>query len=112
MADEADRSVFLVLLQVAFLGKCDDQGLGPRDWPFSYLPNLAADSVRLQLTSLSSMTVLQPLLFFCEGWSGRPLCVSGNSSVLIDPRWPCDCTAQSGILSISSDLLFFCEAFY
>ena len=42
------------------------------------------------------------LYFFCEGWSGRPLCMSGNSSVLIDPRWPCACTAQSSILSISS----------
>ena len=40
--------------------------------------------------------------FFCEGWGGRPLCMSGNSSVLIDPRWPCACTAQSSILSISS----------
>ena len=30
VADEADRSVVLALLQVAFLGKCDDQGLGPR----------------------------------------------------------------------------------
>ena len=30
VADEADRSVVLVLLQVAFLWKCDDQGLGLR----------------------------------------------------------------------------------
>ena len=29
MANEADRSVVLALLQVAFLGKCDDQGSGP-----------------------------------------------------------------------------------
>ena len=43
MTDEADRSVVLALLQVAFLGKCDDQGLGPRRWPFSCLPNLVAD---------------------------------------------------------------------
>ena len=28
VADEADYSVVLALLQVAFLGKCDDQGLG------------------------------------------------------------------------------------
>ena len=32
VADEANRSLVLVLLQVAFLGKCDDQGLGPRGW--------------------------------------------------------------------------------
>ena len=27
MADEADRSVVLALLQIASLGKCDDQGV-------------------------------------------------------------------------------------
>ena len=27
VADEADRSIVLALLQVAFLGKCDDQAL-------------------------------------------------------------------------------------
>ena len=43
VADEADRLVVLTLLQVAFLGKCDDQGLRLRGWPFSCLPNLAAD---------------------------------------------------------------------
>ena len=40
---EAYCSVVLALLQVAFLGKCDDQGLGPQDWPFSCLPDLVAD---------------------------------------------------------------------
>ena len=43
MTDEADRSVVLALLQVAFLGKCGDQGLGPKGWPFSCLPDLVAD---------------------------------------------------------------------
>ena len=43
MADEAGRSVVLPLLQVAFLGKSDDQGLGPRGWPYSSLPDLVAD---------------------------------------------------------------------
>ena len=43
VADEADRSVVLVMLQVAILGKCDDQGLGPRGLPFSCLPDLVAD---------------------------------------------------------------------
>ena len=43
VADEADRSVVLALLQVTFLGKCDDQGLGPQDWAFSCLPDLVAD---------------------------------------------------------------------
>ena len=43
MADEADRSAVLALLQVAFLGKCDDQGQGPSGWPFSCLPDLVVD---------------------------------------------------------------------
>ena len=42
-ADEADCWVVLALLQVAFLGKCGDQGLGPRGWPFCCLPDLVAD---------------------------------------------------------------------
>ena len=43
MADEADCLVVLALLQVAFLGKCDDYGLGLRGLPFSCLPDLVAD---------------------------------------------------------------------
>ena len=43
VADEADRSVVLALLQVAFLGKCDDQGQGPQGWPFFCLPDHVAD---------------------------------------------------------------------
>ena len=43
VTNEADRSVVLALLQVAFLGKCNDQGLGPRGWPISCLPDLVAD---------------------------------------------------------------------
>ena len=43
MADEADHSVVLTLLKVAFLGKCDDQGRGPRGWPFSCVSDLVAD---------------------------------------------------------------------
>ena len=56
---------------------------------------------RLQLTSLSSMIVLQPPLL-CEGWGGHLLCLSGYSSVLMDLHWPCGFTAQSSILSICS----------
>ena len=36
---EADRSVVLALLKDVFLGKRDDQGLGPYGWPFSCLPD-------------------------------------------------------------------------
>ena len=43
MTDKADRSAVLALLQVAFLGKCDDQGLGLRGWSSSCLPDLVAD---------------------------------------------------------------------
>ena len=43
VANEADRSVVLTPLQAAFLGKCDGQGLGPRGWPFSSLPDLVTD---------------------------------------------------------------------
>ena len=43
MADEADCSVVLTLLQVACLGKCDDQGLDPQGLPFSCLPDHIAD---------------------------------------------------------------------
>ena len=37
-----------------------------------------------------------------EGWGDHPLCLSGNSSVLMDLHWPCDCTAQSSTLPIGS----------
>ena len=56
---------------------------------------------RLQPTSLSSLIVLQPPLL-CEGWGGHPLCLFGDSPVLMDLHWPCDCTAQCIILSIGS----------
>ena len=48
--------------------------------------------------------ILQPPLL-CEGWDGGPLCVSGDSSVLMDLHWPYDRTAQSSILSIGSVFL-------
>ena len=51
MANEADRLVVLALLQVAFLGKCDDLGLGLRGWPFFCLPDLVADCLRAMITS-------------------------------------------------------------
>ena len=38
--------------------------------------------------------------FFAK--DGRPLCLSGYSSVLMDLHWPCSYTAQSSILSIGS----------
>ena len=41
---------------------------------------------QLQLTSLSSMIVLQPPLL-CEGWGGHILYLSGDSPVLLDLHW-------------------------
>ena len=58
-------------------------------------------SCGLQLTSLSSIIVLQPPLL-CEGSGGTPLYMPGDSSVMMDHRLPCDSTAQSSILSIGS----------
>ena len=43
VADGADLSVVPALLQVAFLGKCEDKGPGPWGWPFSCLSNVVAD---------------------------------------------------------------------
>ena len=43
VTDEANHLVVLALLQVAFLWKCDDEGLGPQGLPFSCLPDLVAD---------------------------------------------------------------------
>ena len=40
VTDKADRSVVLAPLQVAFLGKCSDQGLFKRSWPFSCPPDV------------------------------------------------------------------------
>ena len=50
---------------------------------------------------VSSMIILQPPLL-CEGWGGHSLCLSGDSSVLMDLHWPYGCTAQSSILPIGS----------
>ena len=46
---------------------------------------------------------MSSLHFFVKGgWGGHPLCVSEDSSVLMDLHWPCDCTTQSSFLSIGS----------
>ena len=42
MADVVDRSAVLTLLRVACIEKSHDQGLGPRNWSFSCLPDLVA----------------------------------------------------------------------
>ena len=46
-------------------------------YPLHLLGPVLLGCYRLQLTSLSSMIVLQPPLL-CEGWGGHPLCLSGD----------------------------------
>ena len=104
MIDEADRSVVLTLLQVVFLGSVMTKnwvhGVGhspvcqillqivvtavitssPPAWTSSAgLLSAPAD--------FPSVIVLQPPLL-CEGWGGHPLCLSGDSPVLMDLHWP------------------------
>ena len=72
-------------------------------------PALASSAGVLSSTPadfLSSMIELQPPLL-CEEWGGHLLCLSGDSPVLMDLHWPCDCTAQCNILSIGSVSLVF-----
>ena len=64
------------------------------------------------LSAFNCITVLQQMCAFeiCTDECGKTakqsayliLCVSGDSSVLMDLHWPWDCTAQSNILSIGS----------
>ena len=109
VVEVASRSVVLAPLQLAFLRKCDDQRLGPRDRPFSCLQDLFTDGrdssdyffstcldkicwdvVNFRWLPFFSMFALQPPLL-CKRWGGRPLCLSGDSLVLMDLRWSCDC---------------------
>ena len=69
--------------------------------PLHLLGPVLLGCCRLQLTSLSSMIILQPPLL-CEGWGGHPLCLSAYNSVLMDLHGPCGCTTQSSIPSIGS----------
>ena len=56
------------------------------------------------------MIVLQPPLL-CDEWGGRLLHLSGDSLLLMDFHWSCDCTAQSSIVSIGSMLPFLLSEF-
>ena len=80
--------------------------------PLHLLGPVLLGCCRLQLTSLSSVIVPQPPLP-CEEWGGRTLWVSVDSSLIVDLRWSCDCTAHSNTLFIGlvSLIAFFCEAF-
>ena len=64
VADGADRPVVLALPQIAFFGKCDDQGLGPRGRPFSHLPDPVADW-RESGDFIRFLHLLRPALLAC-----------------------------------------------
>ena len=51
VANEDDHSVVLALLPVNFYEKCNDQGLDPRGWPFSCLPDFKQIVVTAVITS-------------------------------------------------------------
>ena len=104
VADQADRSIFWHCCRLPFLGS-----VMTKDWvhgagfslvcqfllqnvvwelwlrPLYLLGPLLLGCCRLQLIFLSSVIVLQPP-FLCEGWVGRPLCLSEDSSVQMDLR--------------------------
>ena len=117
VADEADRSVVLALLQVVFLGKITE------DWVHGFchspvrqiccrLSTLSTcfDQCYLDIVD-SSMIVLQSQLL-CEGWGGYPLCLSGDSSVLMDLHWPVVVQLRSVFCpSVQYIMSLFCEAF-
>ena len=117
MTDEAYCSVVLALLPVNFYEKCNDQGLDPRGWPFSCLPDFKQIVVTAVITSsppacTSSAGMLStpadfPFFSDCTaastslqrmGWSSSV----SDSSVLMELHRHCDCKAQSSILSIGS----------
>ena len=54
------------------------------------------------------MIVLQPPLL-SEGWDGHPLCLSGDSSVLMDLHWSCSCTAVHAFSICCSSVRHFPE---
>ena len=54
VTDEADCSVVISLLQIAFLWKCDDRGLGPRNWLFSCPPDCHESGDYVLSTCLTS----------------------------------------------------------
>ena len=105
VADEADRLVVLALLQVTFVVRAVIFFL------LHLLGLVLLGCCQLQQTFLSSKIVLQcPLL--CEGRDGNPLCLSGDSLVLVYLHLLFDCTDESSILSISSVSPVLLEGFF
>ena len=105
------RSVVLVLLQVTFLGKYDGQGQGRRGWPFSCLPDLAADCCEssdyffsTRLGQLCWDVVNSSLLPFLQWLYCRLHFFAKDGKVILcvclGTVQSCDCIAQSRILSI------------
>ena len=89
VTDEPDRSVALALRQVAFLGKCDDQGMGHKAGHSPICQILLQIVVRAVMisspsTSLSSVIVLQPPLL-CKGWGGQLAHINSTLLARISP---------------------------
>ena len=64
----ADCSQVLALMQVAFLEKCDGQGLGPRGWPFS--PPVG--QILLQIVEKAMITASAPTWASSAGMLSTP----------------------------------------
>ena len=119
MADEADHTVVLALLQVAFPWKCDGHVLGPRvghspvcqillqivmrvvitSSPLSWVSSAGMLSTPADFPSFNDFTAASTSLLRM-GWSSS-VCVWRQFSA-DGSHWPCDCTAQHSTLSISS----------
>ena len=74
MADKADGSVILAQRQAASLWECDNEGLSPCGRPFSCLPNLVANEVRM---SSWLLLLLELIMLVCY-----PLQLTFQSSAL------------------------------
>ena len=109
------------MLLAAFLGKCDDQGLGPQGWPFSCLRNLVAVCRKSSNYILStcvdqfcrdvvgSIWLPFPQWLYCshnfsakEGVVVLCVCLGAIQYWWISIGLNCSFTAQSSILSIGS----------
>ena len=117
VANEADRSVVLALLQVAFLWKCNDQGLGQRVCHVCQILSLIVvreviilhlrgpvllGRCQLQLTSISSMIVLQTPLFSLRRMVVLCVCLGTVRCLWVSLHWSFDCAAQCSTVFIGS----------
>ena len=80
MTDDADHLVVLAFLWVAFLGMCEDEGLGSWGGPFSCLPDLVADFCESSDCSFTA----SPTWTISAGMLSTPadfLCIAASTSL-------------------------------